>query len=77
MPEDSLNPELWALATAVRDAAYAAALTAYENARADGLCHEGAQECALQALRAVDHQALLAALVPSGRAAANPALPDP
>lgn len=30
-----------------------AALTAYENARADGLCHEGAWECALAAVQGV------------------------
>lgn len=59
MPDDELNAELWGLATAVRDAVYAAALDAYENARIDGLCHEGAQECALQAIRALDYQTLI------------------
>ncbi len=29
-----------------------AALTAYEDARTDGLCHDGAWECALAAARA-------------------------
>lgn len=37
--------------TAVPDAALQAALTAYENARMDGLCHEGAWESALDVLR--------------------------
>lgn len=32
--------------------AFAAALTAYQDARMDGLCHEGAWECALEVLRA-------------------------
>jgi hypothetical protein len=30
-----------------------AALAAYEQARLDGLCHEGAWECALEALQAL------------------------
>lgn len=38
------------LATAVPDAALQAALTAYKNARMDGLCHEGAWESALHVL---------------------------
>lgn len=42
------------LATAVPDAALQAALTAYENARADGLCHEGAWECAVTAVQTFD-----------------------
>lgn len=40
--------------TAVRDACIQAALTAYENARADGLCHDGAWECAVTAVRTVN-----------------------
>jgi hypothetical protein len=59
MPNDDINAELWSFATAVRDAVYTAALAAYENARMDGLCHEGAQECALQAMRALDYQTLI------------------
>ncbi len=51
---------LWELATAVREACYAAALAAYETAAADGLCHEGALECALAAMRRVDVAAVLA-----------------
>lgn len=31
-----------------------AGLAAYERARGDGLCHEGAWECALEAMRAFD-----------------------
>ncbi len=30
------------------------ALTAYENARIDGLCHDGAWECALTAVPSAD-----------------------
>lgn len=32
-------------------ATFAAALIAYQDARIDGLCHEGAWECALEVLR--------------------------
>lgn len=42
------------LATAVPDAALQAALIAYENARMDGLCHEGAWESALHVLRSLN-----------------------
>lgn len=34
------------------------AQTAYESARTDGLCHEGAWECALTAARACQQTAL-------------------
>ena len=33
------------------------ALAAYENARMDGLCHEGAWECALDAVRSLSPDA--------------------
>lgn len=49
----SVNSERLAAATAVRDACVQAALTAYENARMDGLCHEGAWECAVDAMRSL------------------------
>ena len=38
------------------------ALTAYENARMDGLCHEGAWECAVDAMRSLNVAALLSQL---------------
>jgi hypothetical protein len=37
---------------AARAARVQAAMLAYLNARADGLCHEGAWECALEAMQA-------------------------
>ncbi|NUQ37294.1 MAG: acetyltransferase [Caldilineales bacterium] len=40
-----------AAADLVDTALLAAALTAYENARMDGLCHAGAWECALTILQ--------------------------
>jgi hypothetical protein len=48
--------------TAVPDAALQAALTAYENARMDGLCHEGAWESALDVLRSLNAVQLAAEL---------------
>lgn len=38
------------------------ALTRYEQARMDGLCHEGALEVALSILQAHDREALIARL---------------
>jgi hypothetical protein len=40
------------LATAVAGPCLQDGLTAYENARLDGLCHDGAWECAVAALSA-------------------------
>lgn len=37
---------------AARAARVRAGIAAYEFARADGLCHAGARECALEAMRA-------------------------
>lgn len=41
-------------ATNVRDACVEAALQRYEDAKISGLCHEGAWECAINAIRDVD-----------------------
>ena len=49
------------LAKAVRDACLEAAKKGYEEAAASGLCHEGAVEASLDAVRMVDLKALLAA----------------
>ena len=51
--ENGVEEQLRQLATAVREACFAAALTAYQDARTDGLCHDGAWECAVDAMRAV------------------------
>ncbi len=40
-----------ALAEAIREACVQAALDAYENARMDGLCHDGAWEVAIGAIQ--------------------------
>ena len=52
--EAIVQQQLRALSTAVGEAGYEAAVTAYENARMDGLCHEGAWECAVHTLRGVE-----------------------
>ncbi|MBZ5551844.1 MAG: acetyltransferase [Acidobacteriia bacterium] len=46
----------------VRDACVEAALKGYERAALSGLCHEGAWESAVDAMRALDVDALLQAL---------------
>ena len=48
------------LARLVRDACVQAALQAYEQAGISGLCHEGAWECAVGAMRSLDLDAVLA-----------------
>ena len=55
------HPDLWQMAltvqdTAVRNKAYETAVTAYENARTDGLCHEGALEIGLGVVRSFDEE---------------------
>ena len=47
------------LATHIRAACIRAALEGYERAQMDGLCHEGAWECAIEAIRALDLQELI------------------
>lgn len=47
-------------AAAVRAACVRTALDAYENARMDGLCHEGAWEAAVSAMRMLDLDKIVA-----------------
>lgn len=47
------------LATDVREACLNAAKEAYENAGISGLCEEGRWECALDAIRALDLDAMI------------------
>ncbi|GAB4205819.1 MAG: hypothetical protein OHK0022_32300 [Roseiflexaceae bacterium] len=56
------TPDPQALAEAVRTACLHAAAEGYERAAADGLCAEGAWECALETVRALDLAELLAGL---------------
>ena len=47
------------LAGTIRDACVQAALDGYEQAQIAGLCHEGAWECAVDAIRRIDIRELL------------------
>ena len=51
------------LAERVRRACIEAALAGYEHAAISGLCHEGAWECAISAMRVVDLGAIAEASV--------------
>lgn len=55
MPDDQR------IAEAVRRACIDAALEAYEDAQIRGLCHEGAWEVAIGAVRSLDVDAVIAA----------------
>ena len=50
------------IAEAVRQACLDAARAGYENAGISGLCEEGRWECAVDAIRALDLEAVIAAL---------------
>ena len=50
------------IAEAVRQACLNAARAGYENAGISGLCEEGRWECAVDAIRALDLEAVIAAL---------------
>jgi hypothetical protein len=56
------NPEMRAVAEKIRAAFVETALTSYEDAAANGLCAQGAWECAVDAMRRVDIIDLLQAL---------------
>ncbi len=56
-----------ALAEAVRQSCVQTALAAYENARMDGLCHEGAWEMAVGALQQMDLAIIVQNSQPQGR----------
>jgi hypothetical protein len=47
------------LAITIREACVKAALEGYEQAAMDGLCHEGAFEAAVDAIRSLDIDAIL------------------
>lgn len=57
--KNAVHQQLWWLAKAVRDGCYSAAITAYEDASIDGLCHDGAWECALEAMRSIDFESVI------------------
>ena len=57
--KNAVHEQLWQLATAVRDGCFSAAVTAYDDASTDGLCHDGAWECALEAMRDLDFEFII------------------
>jgi hypothetical protein len=59
MSEEQVIAEHVATATAVRAACLQAAVSAYEQASMDGLCHEGAWEVALSAISALNVEELV------------------
>lgn len=56
---NSDSGQLYDLAHAVREACVEAAVAGYQNAAMSGLCHEGAWEAAVSAIRMVDVAALV------------------
>ena len=59
MPTLSGKSDEHSLAARVREACISAALEGYENASISGLCHEGAWEAAISAIRMVDLEEIL------------------
>jgi hypothetical protein len=60
MDECYSTEEQLRIAETIRAACIKAALEGYEDAGMHGLCHEGAWECAVDAMRALNLKALLA-----------------
>jgi hypothetical protein len=56
---DAGDAEKLLLAEAVRQACLYVALASYQDALMNGLCHEGAWECALGAMRTLDVSAII------------------
>jgi hypothetical protein len=63
MNKQDVERERLRVAEAVRAACLSAALESYEEASVRGLCHEGAWECAIGAMRALDLQSILTQLM--------------
>ena len=61
-----------AVARAVRDACFQLAASRYEDASASGLCHEGALEVALDAIRSLDVAAIVEAVSRARQGDARP-----
>lgn len=59
MPKSLAPQGAWRLAEATRAACVGAALDAYEAAAMSGLCHEGAWENAIGAMRQIDLQTII------------------
>jgi len=63
--EDKELNEQQQLAETIRAACIQAALAGYQDASMSGLCHEGAWECAIDAIRSLDLNAILAQMEPA------------
>lgn len=74
MSDFSANQEGRRIAEAVKTACLKAAVEAYEHAQMSGLCHEGAWDCAVDAIRALDIETVLARLL--GPVARDEGLPS-
>jgi hypothetical protein len=61
--QNAVHKALWLLASALRDRCFSAALAAYEDASIDGLCHDGAWECALEAMQAIDLEKIVSKVI--------------
>jgi len=69
------NKELLAVAEKIRAAYLETALTSYEDASANGLCAEGAWECAVDSMRHLEIMDLLR-LLPQPTAASSDRRPN-
>jgi hypothetical protein len=69
------NKELRAVAEKIRAAYLETALTSYEDASANGLCAEGAWECAVDSMRHLEIMDLLQ-LLPQPAAASSDRRPN-
>ncbi|MCL5995422.1 MAG: acetyltransferase [Chloroflexi bacterium] len=65
MSDLPLAAEQRRIAEMVRNACMSAALNAYERASTDGLCPEGAFECAIDAIRSMEITTVLQQLSPT------------
>ncbi|MGC8722623.1 MAG: hypothetical protein ACP5VF_01945 [Acidobacteriota bacterium] len=72
----SLPEELRSLAERVRDLCRETAVRAYEDAATAGLCHEGAWEAAMDAIRTLDLEGLLSSRRPSADGDGAPSRKD-
>jgi hypothetical protein len=65
--EETRLKEQRQLAEVIRQACLQAALAGYEDASISGLCHEGAWECAIDAIRSLDINTVLEQALPDSK----------
>ena len=61
------NKTMLLLAQSVKTACIQAAIDGYQNAAISGLCHEGASEASVSAIRMIDLESLVQACLVSNR----------